>query len=517
MKFFVKFVKAVFCSVFLLGSHISAQDLPTADPVLNKIWEAGNQSNQTRIMAQTLLDSLGPRLTGTPNYDRAADWAVKQLTSWGYSAKMVQYGTWKGWTRGHTHVDLIEPRVRTLDATMMAWSPGTKGKDVDALVVGLPAFATVTELDSWLKRDGVKNKAVLVSLAQPTCRPDADWQMWATKGVFERMDSARTRSQNDWKKQMAAYGLTPAQLAEKLEAAGAKALLTSLWSKGWGVEKIFGANTKKIPSLSLSCEDYGLLSRLAENNQGPKIRINASSTDHGNRPVYNVIAELKGSEKPEEYVVLSAHFDSWDGGSGATDNGTGSVTMLEAARLLREFYPNPKRTIIIGLWGGEEQGLNGSRAFTEDRPEVVAGLQALFNQDNGTGQVSTISGQGLLHAGEFIGRWFSQLPELFSNQVSLRFPGTPSSGGSDHAAFVCAGAPGFILSSSSWNYGTYTWHTNRDTYDKISFDDLRDNAVLTAMLTYLASEEEQTIPRERRMLKGEWPKCGKANRGKESK
>src|ERR671918_140600 len=136
--------------------------------------------------------------------------------------------------------------------------------------------------------------------------------------------------------------------------------------------------------------------------------------------------------------MLSAHFDSWDAGSGATDNGTGTITMLEAMRILRKVYPNPKRTIIVGHWSGEEQGLVGSRAFAADHPEIVRGLQALFNQDNGTGRVV-------------------------------------------NASFACYGAPGFSLGALSWDYRTYTWHTNRDTFDKIVWDDLRNNVVLTAM------------------------------------
>ena len=122
-------------------------------------------------------------------------------------------------------------------------------------------------------------------------------------------------------------------------------------------------------------------------------------------PTFNTIAEIKGTEKPEEYVILSAHFDSWDGGGGATDNGTGTITMMEATRILKKYYPNPKRTIIVGLWGSEEQGLNGSRAFVEDHPEIVKNIQALFNQDNGTGRVINFSGQGFLHSYDYLGRW----------------------------------------------------------------------------------------------------------------
>jgi Zn-dependent M28 family amino/carboxypeptidase len=213
--------------------------------------------------------------------------------------------------------------------------------------------------------------------------------------------------------------------------------------------------------------------------------------------------------------VLSAHFDSWDGGSGATDNGTGTVTMLEAMRIIAETYPNPKRTIIAGHWSGEEQGLNGSRAWAADHPEVVEGLQALFNQDNGTGRVVNISMQGLPGAAPHFARWLSEIPTDITRHIDLVTPGTPGGGGSDYAAFVCYGAPAFSLSSLSWGYGAYTWHTQRDTFDKLVMDDVMNNATLTAMLTYLASEDPEMVSRERRavmpMGRGgeprEWPTC----------
>ncbi len=119
----------------------------------------------------------------------------------------------------------------------------------------------------------------------------------------------------------------------------------------------------------------------------------------------NTIAEIKGIEKPNEFVMLSAHFDSWDAATGATDNGTGTLVMMETMRILKKIYPNPKRTILVGHWGSEEQGLNGSRAFVEDHPEIVANIQALFNQDNGTGRVVNMSGAGFANAKNYLGRW----------------------------------------------------------------------------------------------------------------
>jgi Iap family predicted aminopeptidase len=245
------------------------------------------------------------------------------------------------------------------------------------------------------------------------------------------------------------------------------------------------------------------------------VRVDADAELLGEVPVWNTIAVIRGSGLPDEYVLLSAHFDSWDGASGATDNGTGTVTMMEAMRILKTIYPNPKRTLLVGHWNGEEQGLKGSRAFAASHPEVVNGLQALFNQDEGTGRIARISMQGLARAGEVFRRWLARLPRELTAQIQLVDPGVPASGGSDDASFICAGAPAFRLSSLSWDYGPYTWHTNRDSFDKLVVDDLRANAALIAMLVYLASEEPAPFPRERAPLpvdprsgqRASWPEC----------
>ena len=197
------------------------------------------------------------------------------------------------------------------------------------------------------------------------------------------------------------------------------------------------------------------------------------------------------------YVVLSAHFDSFTGGSGATDNGTGSLTMIEAMRILRTVYPNPKRTIIIGLWNSEEQGLNGSKAYAEMHPEVLSGMQMLFNQDNGTGRISSVSPGPFVQAGATLTRYMSEMPSEITQWI--RLGGTSpfnGPGGTDHTVFVCHKAPGIGTGALSWDYSNTTWHTNRDTYDKIIAEDLKNNATLIAMLAYMASEDPQKFPRD---------------------
>lgn len=519
MKTFVGLALAV---LVVVPAGTLAQTFPSDDSVIRAMWREGMERSQARRLAQALLDSIGPRLTGTPGQRAAHDWAVATYRRWGVEARNEQYGTWLGWRRGITHVDLLEPRVRTLEGMMLAWSPGTNGRKVRGRVTLLPEVADSAAFQAWLPT--VKDKFALIAFAEPTCRPDDNWRQYALPETFERMQRDRDSARAAWNQRVARTGLGQRELPVALENAGARGLLTLRWSDGWGVNKIFRSRTARVSTIDLSCEDYGLVYRLAERGQDPLLEVEATAQFLGEVPVFNTIAEMRGRELPDEYVVLSAHFDSWDGGSGATDNGTGTITMMEAMRILKATYPAPKRTILVGHWSGEEQGLNGSRAFAADHPEVVRGLQALFNQDNGTGRVQNMSMQGLTDAGVFFGRWLSRIPTEITQHIELTLPGMPGGGGSDYASFVCAGAPAFSLRSLSWDYGTYTWHTNRDTFDKVVFDEVERNATLTAMLAYLASEDPERVPRDRRVLpvsgrtgqRLSWPTCRDGDRSWEA-
>jgi len=492
---------------------VRAQTFPTNDPVIRAMWAEGMESgSQVYRLAQVLLDSIGPRLTNSPGHISSMDWLIRTYSGWGVTARKESYGTFRSWRRGRTHADLIAPRFRTLEATMLGWSPGTRGP-VDGEIVLLPDVADAAALDGMLP--SLRGKFVATSFAEPTCRPDEKWVELARPATVERMRAQRDTARRAWQ---ARTGRAGGNLHQRLENAGVAGILTSTWSAGWGVNKVFTANTTRVPALDLSCEDYGLVYRLAENRQGPRMRLDADAEALGEQPVYNVIAEIKGSTLPNEYVVLSAHLDSYDSSSGATDNGTGTLTMLEAMRIIKKTYPNPKRTIIVGHWAGEEQGLIGSGAFAADHPEIASGLQASFNQDNGTWRIDYIRMQGFAEAGESFGKWFGKIPNEIADNIRLDVPGVPETGGSDHMSWICRGAPGFRLQSHYPEYRQYTWHTNRDSFDKIVFDDLRNNATLTAMLAYLASEDPDRVSRTKRVLPGpggvppQWPGCGTPRR-----
>jgi hypothetical protein len=572
---------------------IVLQAQTSSDATVNRIFRIGMDSSRLQPLAQVLFDSIGPRLTGSPGMTAASDWVINTYKAWGIDARKEQYGTWRGWRRGPSHIDLVQPRTRTLEGMMLAWSPGT-ARPVTAEAIVLPKFADSTEFVKWLPQ--ARGKIVMLSPAWPTCRGSDDWARFATPASRARMDSAVALMQREWSvinlpasnradstKMYRGTGYSVGSgggtLGMRLEKAGVAATITSTptlqfrnpfaaaggggggggfgggggpagpgsmrgggpaaslaqpaggggfggggaaGSGGWGVTRIFETYNTIAPAIQLSCEDYGLVFRLAENKQKPMLRLDLTAQLLGEVPAFNTIGVIRGTEKPDEYVMLSAHFDSWDGGSGATDNGTGTLMAMEAMRILKLAYPRPKRTIMVGHWNSEEQGLNGSRAFTEDHPEVMKGLQALFNQDNGTGRVQSISSAGLTAIGPHLRDWYSKLPAFYTdsmspNVVSWQFNDRPTGnpGGTDGAVFACYGTPSFGMGALNWNYNSYTWHTNRDTYDKVVFDDLKHNATLAALLVYLASEDPTFIARDK--SPGTWPEnwpqnCGKAPR-----
>lgn len=506
--------KVIFgAALLVLTQNLNAQN---AQPLVLK-WETEMKNNsQLENLAHELLDQIGPRLIGSKQLDQAHNWAIQTFNKWGIEAKNEQYGTWIAWERGATSVEMISPRFKNIEATQLAWSPAT-AKPITAEVIAMPVFNSQEEFKAWLPK--VKGKIVLMSQYNKFGRSEYQYKEFAPEKDYLAIKEEIKAANDAWKKSLEITGFTQNTLPLELEKNGAVAVALNYWTGIMGANRIFGAKTKNIPMIDISNEDYGLLYRLAQNGNAPKLKLNTQSKRNGNTPVYNTIAEIKGKEKPNEYVILSAHIDSWDGAQGATDNGTGVITVMEAARLLKKFYPNNKRTILICLWGGEEQGLNGSRAFVEDHPEIVKNTQAVFNFDSGTGRIVRIGGSGFEKSYDFLSRWLSQVPTYITEHIKTDFPGMPGRGGSDHASFVLQGAPAFMMGSENWGYGGYTWHTNKDTYDKIVFSELNYNTILAATLVYMASEEAELVDRTKRIMpldkegkQTSWPNPEKAER-----
>ena len=467
----------------VLPSDGIAQSFPTDDPVIKAMWEQGMEQSHTREFAHHLTDVIGPRLTGSSNLAAAQDWLLETYESWGIEAQREEIGEWTGWEQGVLHVDMLEPRVATIEAEMLAWSHPTDGPKTASVI--LPPSLDEDVAAWWA---AAKGKYLLASAPEPTCRASQELEANARPETVESIGEQR----NEWRREWAQRSAKLREYVGSLEDRDPEHLggiLTSRWSGGWGVNKVFSASGDPIVQADISCEDYGMLVRLAESGHTPVLRINAEAEFTGRVPLFNVVGRIPGTELPDEYVLLGAHLDSWHAGTGATDNATGSVMMLEAMRIIKETYPNPRRTIIVGHWTSEEQGLIGSGAFREDHPEIMEGMQAAFNQDNGTWRFVELEGQGFLESRVHLPKWMSVVPPELTEDILLPVPGGQNNAGSDHTSFICAEIPSFRFRSPYPEYRQYTWHTNRDTFDKIIFDDLAENATLAAMVAYMASED----------------------------
>ena len=462
---------------------------PATDPTILKIWDEGMTRSQASALAQVLLDSIGARLTGSPSMERAQDWLVATYTKWGVLVRKEKYGTWNSWKRGAAFAQIVAPRSKPLEATMLSWSGNTAGQWVEGGVTVLQPYNSQAEFEAWLP--SVKGKIVLASAPRYSCRMPDQISLFGTPDGNRQLNDAQSNL-------AAAFGGMTQRVDSfytRVKQAGAIAVFENNWANYPGIERVFGSpRNSALPTFDVGCEDYSMLFRLASLNQGPRVRVMAESEFLGERPVFNVIAEIKGSTKPNEYVVLSAHFDSWEGHSGATDNATGSITMMEAIRILKTVYPKPARTILVGHWSGEEQGINGSSSFAEDHPEIATGLQFTFNQDNGTGRIVSLGPTIFPENGPRLAKYLSAIPSEITQWIRLQQPAAYSSG-SDHVSWLCRGAPALNLNALSWDYSYTTWHTNKDAFDKIVPEDLRNNATLAAMLAYLASEDSERSSR----------------------
>ncbi|MGB3774326.1 MAG: peptidase M28, partial [Leeuwenhoekiella sp.] len=280
--------KLPFLLLFLLTSPlIFAQQ----EQIIQGIMSEAKENSQLEPLAHELLDVVGPRLVGTPQLKNAHDWAVEKYKSWDIAAENQQWGTWKGWERGTTHIDMISPRVVSLEGQQLAWSPGTSKKGVTAEVIILPEAKDSVAFKNMMS--SVKGKFVMISQYQPTGRPDYNWEEFATDSSFTKMKSDREKISDAWDTRVEKTGYTSRTLPQALEKAGAAGIITSYWSRGFGVNKIFGARTTEIPTVDISLEDYGMLYRRAETGDKPEIKITAESKDLGEVPTFNTIARME--------------------------------------------------------------------------------------------------------------------------------------------------------------------------------------------------------------------------------
>ena len=436
--------------------------------------------NHSEVMQnlQHLSDVIGPRLSGSPAMRRANEWTASHFQAYGLSTKLEPYEFGVTWQRGDATLRLLQPFSRAITAHSWAWTEGTGGKGVAGPVV-LTDLSTPESLAVYKSK--VKGAWVL---------PRPPFTLWNPDGPeMTAQDSTRLDEQRKLRATLTADTSAPAVLARRqfqldlpymLKAAGALGTLID-GSKEHGLMTMSGSPLRlsPLPSLVVSHEDYTLFTRLLGAGVTPKVEARVQN-QLGKSPVqqWNTVAEIRGSERPGQVVILGAHLDSWDLGTGTTDNGTGSMVVLETARAIARSGLKPKRTIRFILFSGEEQGLLGSRAYAAQHEPEADSIQAVLVLDNGTG---AIKGQALQGRKDLEGLWKQLLAPVASLKAdSVR---DANKGGTDHLSFLPYGVPGFNFDQLERGYD-HTHHSETDTYDHAVEGDLKQAAAVMAVTAF---------------------------------
>ncbi len=474
--------------------------------------EALNRSQVMETLSY-LTDVHGPRLTNSPNMRAAADWAKQRLE--GYGLANVALEAWgpfgRGWVNERIVAAMTAPQPFPLLAFPKAWTPGTNGP-----VKGDAVLAVLTKADDFKKWEGkLKGKIVLASATRevPAFFPSPT-RRWEEKALTDLtkppMDpSRRSRfalggaTTADFRKQRMAFLIKEGALAIVEMSPGDRGDngAVRVQAPPEGEHQRQPTDARVLPQIVVAGEHYGRLLRLLDKKIPVALEIDVRNRfADSDLNSLNVIAELPGSDKADEVVMIGAHFDSWHSGTGATDNGVSSAVMIEAMRILKASGLKPRRTIRMGLWTGEEQGLLGSRAYVTkhfaDRADMVvkpehAKLAAYFNMDNGGGAFRGVYLQGNEAVAPIFEAWMKPFASLGMTTLTIR----PTSG-TDHLSFDAVGLPGFQFIQDPIEYGSRTHHTNLDVYERAIPDDLVQNAITVATFAYHAANREQPLPRK---------------------
>jgi hypothetical protein len=511
--------------ILLVASSAFAADNNTPDLTMQtRIRQEGFRNSKVMDTAEGLMDFVGARLTGSPNMKRANEWTRDKLTEFGLAnAHLESWGPFgRGWSYQECTVRLTSPDTAQLWALPRAWTPGTNG-----IVSGKPVkvkIETLEDIEKW--RGKLAGKIVLNGDAREL-KPHEQSQ-------FSRLDDKTLSEIERYEIAQARPRFTREEFAKR--TAFRKALTKFLGDEkplvmiepgntDFGTFIVQGAGTQRdgeqypVPSIVLSAEHYNRLARLADGNKDFTVEVNVKTTYHDtDKNAYNTIAEIPGTDKKGEIVMLGAHLDSWHGGTGATDNGAGSVVAMEAVRILKAIGIAPKRTIRIALWSGEEEGLLGSRAYVSEhfasRPEPSpaerdlpssmrantgpltfkpehAKLAGYFNLDNGTGKVRGVYMQGNAAVAPIFEAWIEPLRDLGVTALTSR-----DTGGTDHLSFDAVGLPGFQFIQDEIEYEPRTHHTNYDVYERLQREDLMQAAVVMATFVWETANRPEMLPRK---------------------
>lgn len=504
------------CSFF---SALHAQE-PVDDAIIAIIKKHGIEQSKIMHTAEMITDVYGPRLTGSPMLDKATDWAQKQLKDWGYqNVHLDEWGPFgRGWELKHFEMHCEGPSYWPIIAYPKAWSPSTKGQ-VKGEAIYLNA-STIEELEKY--KGKLAGKFVLID----TLRALKEWEDPLAKRLTpeELLDMAnspapqpRTRrgggnrnfeSGREFIKKLRELLYTEKPLAtiDRSFKGDLGTVFVSQASAREGQATAEGAEV--LPQVTMSVEHYNRIFRMLA--QGIPVTLSVEiKAEYSNKDgmEHNIIAEIPGTDLKDEIVMFGAHFDSWHTGTGATDNAAGSAVMLEAARILMETIKEsgiqPRRTLRIALWTGEEQGLLGSRSYVkkevgynDDDGNLVKGkdydkISAYYNLDNGTGKIRGVYLQGNNEISPIFRAWLDPFKDMDATTLTLQ-----NTGGTDHLSFDGIGVPGFQFIQDNIAYWSRTHHSNMDNYDHLVADDLKQAATITAAFVWHTAQRDAKLPRK---------------------
>ncbi len=475
--------------------------------MMQKIKDEEKNNSQVAMIAHNITDVCGPRLTNSPGYNCALDWVTQICKSWGLqNAGREAWGEFgRGWRSDEATLALKLPYYENIIAYPVPWCKST-GKSItaDLIVLNNLDSASIDSAGSL-----INGKFVMIKPSSLTI-PDA-FKAYATRYA----DTALNNLPDD-------YMVTRQQIEEfmpyikkdyytklYLEKKGAAGLILSnrgsidgtvFVDGGAGYAKGYDAT---LPEMKISREDYLKLMRLLQDHKQVQVEMNLENTFYDKDLTgYNFVAELPGTDPTlkSQVVMLGGHLDSWAGGTGATDNGAGCVVMLEAMRILKTLNIQPRRTIRIALWGGEEQGLYGSFGYVKKhfgdpanmklKPEQSK-ISAYYNLDNGTGKIRGIYLQNNDSVGSIFKEWLAPFNDMGATGITHS-----NTGSTDHISFDAVGIPAFQFIQDQMEYETRTHHSNMDTYDHLSVEDLQQAAVIAAAFVYNTAMRNDMLPRK---------------------
>ena len=500
---------------------------------IHQIKDEAFQNSKVMENMFYLTDVHGPRLTNSPGYFAAADWVVKRLTEWGITAHEEKWGPFgRGWTYTHFYAGMIEPQYAPLIGYPQAWTAGTNGR-----VTGEPILIEqlANEADLEKNKGKLKGKIVLIGAPRelhmsmnPLGRRYTDVELSelmlapdpaanpARPPVFiggpaAEAPGARRGGQPPPQGRPGSPSAArqfQTKLNQFLHDEGPLVVVRSGLGRSEGGTVYGGGAGSRDPkdpvappAVVITPEQYNRTCRLLARNIPVKLEFDIQTKFFDDRKdSVNVIGEIEGGRKKDELVMIGAHLDSWHGGTGATDNAAGSAVMMEVMRILKATGLKMDRTVRMGLWGGEEQGLLGSRAYvTEhfgDRRTMKLGaehakLSGYFNIDNGTGKIRGVYLQGNDMMRPVFEAWFAPFKDLGAGAISIR-----NTGGTDHLSFDAVGLPGFQFIQDPMEYDSRTHHSNMDVYDRIQKGDMMQISAIVAAFVYNTATREQMLPRK---------------------